>query len=69
MLGSLCTIKINDIFFVVLLFGYEVGIWMIVAIVTFPFQFMRQIICILQLSYACKEIAAFDLKQRLTRKQ
>jgi CDP-diacylglycerol--inositol 3-phosphatidyltransferase len=46
------------------IFGYEVGAWMVVALVTFPFQFLKQCIYLLQLIAACQNIAALDSRER-----
>ena len=50
--------------YAVSLFGYEVGLWAVLAVVSFPISFLKQCVSVLQLIVACQNIAALDVVQR-----
>ncbi|XP_064391599.1 CDP-diacylglycerol--inositol 3-phosphatidyltransferase-like [Halichondria panicea] len=45
-------------------FGYEVGAWYLVAIVTFPVSFLKQVVSVVQLIVASQNIGVLDANSR-----
>ena len=48
----------------VTVFGSEVGVWTVVAVVSFPISFLKQCVSVVQLVVACQNIGALDSIQR-----
>ncbi len=48
----------------VTVFGYEVGAWHLVAIVTFPVSFLKQVVSVVQLIVASQNIGVLDANSR-----
>ena len=46
------------------LLGYEIGLWQIIAALTFPLAVIKQFFSLFILKMACQAIAAVDLKER-----
>lgn len=46
------------------LFGYDTGVWPIMAVVTFPISFLKQMVSVLQLVVASQNIGALDAAAR-----
>ena len=50
--------------------GYEIGLWHVVAVVTFPVSFLKQVVSLVQLVVASQNIGVFDSNERMkSRKQ
>ena len=45
-------------------FGLMVGMWQVLAVVTFPISMLKQVISVIQLVIACKNIGALDAVAR-----
>lgn len=45
-------------------FGYEVGCWVLLAIICFPISFLKQVVSVVQMVVAFKNIAALDVVER-----
>ena len=43
------------------LFGFEVGMWCILAMVTAPISFLKQVVSVVQLVVACRDLGALDV--------
>ena len=69
--SAYCGVAVHGLFSPLLspvsLLGYEVGVWGLLAILTFPISFLKQCVSVLQLVVACKNIAALDEVQRSRR--
>ncbi len=48
----------------VTLLGYEVGAWHVVAVVTFPISFLKQVVSVVQLIVASRNIGVLDVNKR-----
>ena len=48
----------------VTVFGSEVGVWAVMAVVSFPISFLKQCVSVVQLVVACQNIGALDSIQR-----
>lgn len=46
------------------LFGYQIGVWYVLAGVTLPISFLKQIVSVVQLVVACKNLGALDAVAR-----
>jgi len=46
------------------LFGYDAGVWPIMAVVTFPISFLKQMVSVLQLVVASQNIGGLDAAAR-----
>lgn len=49
-------------------FGYEVGLWYFLAVVTFPVSLLKQAVSLIQLVVACQNIGALDVATRRKQK-
>ena len=47
--------------------GYEVGVWTLMAVLTFPISFLKQCVSVVQLVVACQNIAVLDSSIRARR--
>lgn len=54
---------------VVLIYGYNRGLFEILAFITFPISLMKNLINILQMFYAAKNIASHDVARRASASQ
>ena len=45
-------------------FGYEIGLWHVVAVVTFPVSFLKQVVSLVQLVVASQNIGVLDSSRR-----
>ena len=45
-------------------FGYEIGLWHVVAVMTFPVSFLKQVVSLVQLVVASQNIGVFDANER-----
>ena len=45
-------------------FGREVGVWQVLAVVTFPISMLKQVVSVIQLIVACKNLGALDVVAR-----
>ena len=45
-------------------FGRMVGVWQVLAVVTFPISMLKQVVSVIQLIVACKNIGALDVVAR-----
>ena len=48
-------------------FGYEIGVWTIVAVLSFPISFLKQCVSVVQLVVACQNIGGLDVIKRARR--
>lgn len=44
--------------------GYQIGVWHLVAVATFPLSFLKQVVSLVQLLVACGNIGALDQSRR-----
>lgn len=49
---------------VVSVFGLTIGLWQMLAVVTFPISMLKQVVSVIQLIDACKDIGALDVVSR-----
>ena len=49
---------------IVNMFGREVGMWQVLAVVTFPISMLKQVVSVIQLIVACKNLGALDVVAR-----
>ena len=50
------------------MFDFEIGLWHVVAVVTFPGSFLKQVVSLVQLIVASKNIGVFDSSERKKRR-
>lgn len=62
--ASLYLAHFSSGFIVPLPFGYEVGCWVLLAIICFPISFLKQVVSVVQMVVAFKNIAALDVVER-----
>ena len=48
----------------VIMFGLTIGLWQVLAVVTFPISMLKQAISVIQMIEACKHISALDVVSR-----
>lgn len=53
--------------FAVSVFGYDIGMWTLMALLSFPFSFLKQCVSVVQLIVACQNIGGLDAVQRARR--
>lgn len=49
--------------------GYEVGVWYIIAGVSLPISFLKQVVSVVQLVVACKNLGSLDAVARARQKE
>ncbi len=54
---------------VVSFFGYQVGIWIVISILTGPICVLKQLVSVMQLIAACRNLGGLDSVQRARAKQ
>ena len=59
----------NNYLFAVHIFGHVIGFWYVLAIVTFPISFMKQVVSVVQLVAASQNIGALDVISRERKKK
>ena len=53
--------------YAVSVFGSEVGVWTLLAILSFPISFLKQCVSVVQLIVACQNIGGLDAVERVRR--
>ena len=54
---------------VVNFFGYHVGLWYLLAFITLPISFLKQMVSVVQLVVACKNLGGLDAVARVRQKE
>ena len=50
-------------------FGYQVGLCVVLAVLTFPISFLKNVVSVIQLVVAVKNIVALDVIERARRRE